>query len=146
MSETKPFPEVLLKWTEVFAHRHIREFKQFMDEEGLSPSQASALFRLYYGDTCAVSQVAAHLGVTEAAASQMVERLVQRGLMERTEHPDDRRVKQLALTAAGRAMVEKTIAMRRHWLERLTNELTPQEQEMIAAALTTLVEAANRLE
>jgi DNA-binding MarR family transcriptional regulator len=146
MSETKPFPDVILKWTEVFAQRNIREFKQFMDEEGLSPSQAHALFRLYYGGTCGVSQAAAHLGITDAAASQMVERLVQRGLMERTEHPDDRRVKHLALTAAGRAMVEKTIALRRLWLERLTNELTPQEQEMIAAALTTLIEAANRLE
>jgi DNA-binding MarR family transcriptional regulator len=146
MSETKPFPDVILEWTEVFAQRNIREFKQFMDEEGLSPSQAHALFRLYYGGTCGVSQAAAHLGITDAAASQMVERLVQRGLMERTEHPDDRRVKHLALTAAGRAMVEKTIALRRLWLERLTNELTPQEQEMIAAALTTLIEAANRLE
>jgi len=146
MPETKPFPEVLRRWTEVLAQRNIREFKQFMDEEGLSPSQAHTLLRLYYGDTCAVSQVAAHLGITEAAASQMAERLVQRGLMERTEHPDDRRVKQLALTAAGRAMVEKTIARRQHWLERLTNELAPQEQAVIATALTTLIEAAQRLE
>jgi len=146
MSNTKPFPDVILKWTEVFAQRNIQEFKRFMDEEGLSPSQANALFQLYYRGTCGVSQAAAHLGITDAAASQMVERLVQRGLVERTEHPNDRRVKHLALTAAGRAMVEKTIAMRRFWLERLTNELTPQEQKAIAAALTTLIEAANRLE
>jgi DNA-binding MarR family transcriptional regulator len=145
MSPAKLFSEVLHEWAAVFMHRSFRDFKRFMDEAGLSPSQVNALMRLRYGKQCGVSDVAEHLGITNAAASQMVERLVQMGLMQRTEAQDDRRVKHLTLTEAGRALVERGVDARRRWLEDLTCTLTPEQQEIIANALTMLTEAARRL-
>ena len=146
MPSTKPFPTILHEWTEVVARQNIREFKRFMDEADLSPSQINALFRLHFGGMCGVSEIAGHLGVTDPAASQMVEKLVQRDMVERTEDPSDRRVKLLALTEVGREMIEQTIANRRQWMERLTREFNPEQQEMIAAALEMLIEAARRLD
>ena len=49
MLAVKSFSEVMGEWAEVFMHRSFRDFKRFMDEAGLSPSQANALMRLYHG-------------------------------------------------------------------------------------------------
>ena len=146
MPSTKPFPTILHEWTEVIARQNMREFKRFMDEADLSPSQINALFRLHFGGMCGISEIAGHLGVTDPAASQMVEKLVQRDMVVRTEDPSDRRVKILALTPFGHEKIEKTIANRRQWMERLTHEFNDDQQEMIASALEMLIEAAKRLE
>jgi DNA-binding MarR family transcriptional regulator len=146
MPSTRPFPAVLHEWTEVFSRQQIHDFKRFIDEVDLSPSQVNALFRLHFGGMCGVSEIAGHLGVTDPAASQMVEKLVQRDMVTRTEDPSDRRVKLLTLTTGGRAKIEQAIANRRRWMERLTRELNPEQLDMIASALEMLIEAAKRLD
>jgi DNA-binding MarR family transcriptional regulator len=45
--------------------------------------------------------VANHLGISKQAASQLVELLVQRGYVERTQHPTDARSSVLSLTPRG---------------------------------------------
>ena len=146
MLAVKSFSEVMGEWAEVFMHRSFRDFKRFMDDAGLSPSQANALMRLYHGALCGVSDIGGHLGISNAAASQMVERLVQMGLLERTEDSQDRRARQLKLTSQGQALVERGIEARRAWMESLTTNLTPIQQAMIAEALSMLTEAARKSE
>ena len=70
MLDVKPFSEVMGEWAEVFMHRSFRDFKRFMDEAGLSPTQANALMRLYHGKLCGVSDIGGHLGITNSAASR----------------------------------------------------------------------------
>lgn len=146
MSLPKPFPQVLHEWAEVFMRRSMRDFKRFMDDSGLSPSQVHTLMRLYHSGGCGVSDIGGQLGVTNAAASQMIDRLVQAGFVARAEDPADRRAKQITLAQEGRALVENGIEARRRWMEDLTCTLTAEEQETIASALTLLTEAARRLE
>ncbi len=146
MSAIKPFSEVLGEWAEVFMHRSFRDFKRFMDEAGLSPSQANALMRLYHGGLCGVSDIGGHLGISNAAASQMVERLVQMGLLVRNEDRLDRRARKLELTAEGRALVQRGIEARRAWMEALTVNLSSIQQDKIAEALSMLTEAAKKPE
>jgi DNA-binding MarR family transcriptional regulator len=146
METAKLFTDVLREWAEVFMRRSMHDFIQFSKDSGLSMSQLSVLFRLYHGGDCGVSGLGDHLGVTNAAASQMVDRLVHFGILERTEDPDDRRVKKLSLTARGESIVCESIEARRRWLEELTTKLTPAEQESITQALDTLTQAARLLE
>ncbi len=143
---SKLFSEVLYDWVDVFMHRSFRDFKRFMEENDLSPTQVHALMRLHHGKECGVSEIATHLGITNAAASQMVDRLVKAGLMYRMEEPLDRRVKTLSLTPAGRDLVERSVDARKCWMESLTEELSSDQQENIAQALIMLTEAARRLE
>jgi len=143
---SKSFSEVLYDWVDVFMHRSFRDFKRFMEENDLSPTQVNALMRLHHGKECGVSEIATHLGITNAAASQMVERLVKAGLLYRMEEPLDRRVKTLSLTPAGRDLVERSVDARKCWMESLTEELSSDQQENIAQALIMLTEAARRLE
>ncbi len=144
MSPTKALTEVIREWSEVFMHRSMRDFKRFMDETGLSFSQISVLMRLKHGGISGVSEIGGQMGVTNAAASQAVDRLVQLGLIERTEDPDDRRAKQLALTQKGRALIEKGVEVRSKWIEGVTDTLTQEQQNMIISALTLLTEAARK--
>jgi len=144
MLPTKVLTEVIREWSEVFMHRSMRDFKRFMDATGLSFSQINILMRLVHGESAGVSEIGEQLGVTNAAASQAVERLVQLGLIERTEDPEDRRAKQLTLTQKGRALIEEGVEVRSKWIEGLTDALTPEQQNMIISALTLLTEAARK--
>jgi DNA-binding MarR family transcriptional regulator len=142
MLPTKELTKVIHEWTEVFMHRSGRDFKRFMDETDLSFSQISVLMRLKYGGRSGVSEIGGQMGVTNAAASQAIDRLVHLGLVERTEDPDDRRAKRLALTTAGQVLIEKAIQTRSRWVEGVTEKLTTEEQDMIVSALTLLTAAA----
>lgn len=146
MSPEAALSQVLHDWTEIYMRRSFRDFKHFMDEHDLSPSQAGTLMRLYHCGAEGVSDIGEHLGISAPAASQMVERLVKAGLLERREDPDDRRYKQIVLTVRGNALIAGGIAARRQWLEQVTAELSPEEQQTVAGALTLLVNAARNLE
>lgn len=146
MSPSKQFSDVLSEWVGVFMRRSMRDFMHSMKASGLSMPQLSTLMRLYYHESCGVSEIGSQLGVTNAAASQMIERLVRQGLLERAEHPEDRRAKQLKLTSKGRALINKAIEARRRWMEALTTALTREEQTAIITALTSLTQAARNLE
>ncbi len=84
---------------------------------GLTPAQAEAL--RFAGtirpDMATIGQLARVLGVRHATAVGVVSPLVARGLVERRPHPFDRRRRVLALTPAGRGVLER--------LDRLTDEL-----------------------
>jgi len=75
---------VLRTWSEVFMRRSMHDFRSFSRRSGLSMSQISVLFRLHYGGQCSVSDLGDHLGVSNAASSQLVDRLVGMGLLMRS--------------------------------------------------------------
>ncbi len=142
---SKQFPEIVKDWVEVFMHISFRDFKRFMDDEDLSPSQVNAMMRLYHG-VSDISKIGEFTGVTNAAASQMVERLVQTGLVERKENPDDRRVRSLSLTDKGRLLIQRGFEVRQKWMDDLTNHLSPNQINDIGKALIMLTDAARKLE
>jgi DNA-binding MarR family transcriptional regulator len=144
MSSTKVLTEVIREWSEVFMQRSMRDFRKFMDMTGLSFSQINILMGLVHGVNTGVSEIGEQLGVTNAAASQAVDRLVQLDLIERTEDPEDRRAKRLALTQKGRALIEQGVEARSNWTKSLTDALTPEQQIMIISALTLLTAAARK--
>lgn len=134
------------EWLEIYAHHSFHDFKRFMDENGLSPSQVGALMRLHHCGNAGVSDIAGAQGISAPAASQLVDRLVQQGLLERTEDPHDRRHKHITLTARGTELVEEGMRTRQAWMEKLTSAFTPEEQECIIEALTLLTRAARQVE
>ena len=123
----------------------MRSFILYSKESGLSMSQFGALFRVMRGDS-GVSDMAGELGITNAAASQMLERLVQQGLITRTEDPHDRRAKQIVLTEKGREMLQGALSARQGWLDILAKTLSPAEKEQVAASLNLLIEKTKSLE
>jgi len=146
MLPAQELSDVVREWTEVFMSRSGRDFKRFMAETGLSFSQVNLLMRLYHKGKCGISEIGGRLGITKPAASQAIDRLVNLGMIERTEDPDDRRAKRLALTQAGRALIEKGFEARMNWIYSLTDSFTPEQQTLIISVLTLLTEAAKKTE
>jgi DNA-binding MarR family transcriptional regulator len=145
MQSADPFVNTLGEWIEVFMRRSMHNFICYSKEKGLSMSQIGALFRIFRGKS-SVSDISDNLGVTSAAASQMLERLVQQGLILRKEDPNDRRVRQIVLTDKGRQILQESIAARQGWLENLSRTLSDSQREQVTAALNILIEKANQLE
>jgi len=72
-----------------------------MDHLNMSYRQMGVLFQLRALGIQSVSELAAAVHLTLPAASHLLERLVQRGLIQRSENPQNRRQKQVALTEQG---------------------------------------------
>jgi len=145
MPQTEVITAVLQEWVAVFMRRSMRNFIRYTRENGLSMSQIGALFHIHREGSGGVTDLGDSLGVTSAAASQMLERLVQQDLILRSEDQLDRRVKQLALTEKGIQIIQESIYARQGWLEDLARTLSPSEKEQVVTALEILIDKAKRL-
>jgi len=145
MQSAEPFVQSLQDWIDVFMRRSMHKMILFSKESGFSTSQLGALFRIYHHST-GVSDIGHELGITSAAASQMLDPLVQQGLILRTEDPRDRRVRQIALTDKGQQILQQSINARQAWLDELAVHLTPAEKEQVIAALHLMINAAKQIE
>ncbi len=132
------------EWIGVFMQRSMRNFIHYSKESGLSMSQIGAMFQIRHGRSN-VSDLGERLGITNAAVSQLLEPLVQSGLIQRTEDPQDRRIKPLVLTEKGEQILQEGIQARQGWLEDLVSSMTKEERDLISAALRVLVEKTNQL-
>ncbi len=147
MSDT--FSSTLNNTVAIFVRRSMQNYFRYIKDSGFSMSQVSALFFLYRKGSSGVSDIGEEMGVTSAAASQMLDRLVQQGLISRTEDPHDRRLKLIALTDQGRRTLDtfrNNLRGRHIWVDELAAKLSPAEQEQVEAALKILIEKAGQLE
>lgn len=111
----------------------------------LSMAQLKGLFVLAHG-TMSVSEVGETLGTGKAAASLLVDRLVQVGLVDRSEDPVDRRRTLVQLTTEGERSVSRLREggreRFREWLDRLSdNDLAALAQGMRALAAVVASDA-----
>ena len=146
MTKSPPVTQSLRAWMEVSMHRAMHERTRFAKSTGLSMPQLGILMQLHHKGRCGVSEIGERFDITNAAASQLVEKLVQAGYLERTEDTNDRRVKQLNLTAKGEALIENGAQERYRWLDELTSQLSAEQQTKVAEALEILTQAAQSLE
>jgi DNA-binding MarR family transcriptional regulator len=137
---------MLSEWTDIYMRGSMPNFIAAIRASGFSMSQIGALFHIRRQHFRGVSEIGDELGVSSAAASQMLDRLVQQGLITRTEDPNDRRVKRLVITDRGKQLLKNGIHARQEWIQDLANLLTPAEEEQVAAAMQILIAKANQLQ
>gem|GEM_PF-1654519 len=97
----------------------------------------STLDRL--GDGASVNELATAIGVDQPRASRVVADCVERGLVSRTTDPTDARRSIIALTEAGRAVLEERRRERRATVERALDGFTADERAQLAALLARFV-------
>jgi DNA-binding MarR family transcriptional regulator len=131
---------------DVAMQRSMHGWSHHAKEAGLSMPQFSILMQLYYRGHCGISDIRDRFEISSAAASQHVENLVQAGLMERSEASEDRRAKQVQLSAKGRQLLEKGMRDRYRWMDALADGLDQQAQQQIAEALRRLTDATRKLD
>ncbi len=85
-----------------------------------------------------VKELSVRLGLSLPSASRIVDALLHRGWLERREDPDDRRIKRVGITAAGRAIVDRIETARLVGLEEYAAALTPEQRTTLSSALSDL--------
>jgi DNA-binding MarR family transcriptional regulator len=146
MTKSPPITQSLRAWMDIFMHRSMRGWNHFAKSTGLSMPQFSILMQLHHKGPCGMSEVSNRFDITAAAASQLVEKLVQAGYLERAEDPSDRRAKLLTLSAKGEELIQQGTEERYHWLDDLTSKLSTVEQTKVVQALNILTKAAQTME
>jgi MarR family transcriptional regulator, organic hydroperoxide resistance regulator len=86
--------------------RSLRHIASVVQKYDLSFGQLGTLMRLQATGASSVTTIAENANLSLAAASHMVNRLVERGLLERREDPDDRRQKRVTISEVGRALIQ----------------------------------------
>jgi DNA-binding MarR family transcriptional regulator len=109
------------------------------DTLDLTYNQYKALLTLSNSGPCTLNTLSHDLDVATSSASQMVDRLVTMGLVERSQADGDRRRIVLKTSVRGEGLLEKikeNIVLR---YQSLFRHLGPSEQSNLAGAIHTLV-------
>jgi DNA-binding MarR family transcriptional regulator len=107
MSEVEPLAEVWGLFRTLF-RQHRRRFLIAAAELDLHPAQAGALLQLE--SPLPMTELAALLACDNSNVTGLIDRLEARGLVARSPSSQDRRVKHVVLTEAGRRLRERMLA------------------------------------
>ncbi|GEM_PF-477537 len=135
------FYDEMLKWFGAFARRSLEDFHRFTRDAGMTMLQMNVLMQLHYGGPCEMNALGNTMISSKGAVSQMIERMVQQDLVQRTETPGDRRARQISLTPRGHQMIEDSVIARQRWLEEIGQHLTASQKTEIARAIHILAQA-----
>lgn len=133
----------ILQLMRVLARRVARRTLSAWSSLDLTMAQLKGLFCLATAGEATVSHLARRLHVSSPTASHLVERLVQAGLAQRVEDPEDRRRTLVYLTEQGESLYAQLrewshVEQLRGWLE----QLSPAELDALATGLRALARAS----
>ena len=135
----------LLSSAHVFASAVREVFETAVLNEVAGGKLTSVQLKLLYlatrADGHTIGDAAALLGVSNAAASKTVEKLVRRKLIRRTKTWEDRRASRISATAAGRLLVEEYEVARHKMAAAFFNQLSAQELRKTSELLDRLAVA-----
>lgn len=128
----------LVNWLNLSTQRTMDEFVYFVRKRGLTLQQMNLMMFLYYHGSCEISHLVEPLQIGKSAVSQMVERLVKLGYLERVEVEGDRRSRLVKITATAEQTILDGIAARQIWLENASIDLTEEDQKHLLQVLKKL--------
>ena len=107
----------------------------------LSPPQYMVLRALQRSGSMRVSDVASHLGVTNPAASMLLQAMSEQGLVDREPDPTDGRATLLSLSPQGHTRVTEAEETRRRFMKRVTSRLSADDLRAMIRGLGELADA-----
>jgi DNA-binding MarR family transcriptional regulator len=102
---------------------------------GVSMTHMHVMWLLQHHGDLPMSRMADLLDVSFSNATGIVDRMEERGLVERVRVPDDRRVVLVRIAAGGMAGLEETEALKQDRLQAILGHLDGAQLERLAAAL-----------
>jgi DNA-binding MarR family transcriptional regulator len=119
--------------------RQLRETSQeTLAPWDINPSQFRALRMLNHHGAIRLSDLSGRLHIAPRSATEVVDALESRGLVERRPDPSDRRATLVELTAHGTSVLGAIRAARGTEAERLFDRLTPADRDHLARILRQL--------
>jgi DNA-binding MarR family transcriptional regulator len=117
---------------------------RLIEQSGLSLTQSKVLLELggrgESSEPRQVGDLAEAFGVSVPSMSRAVDGLVGQKLATRVEDPDDRRVRQVAITARGEKLVETLLVVRQAGIEAFAETLSAAQRRKLDAAIDALMD------
>lgn len=117
-----------------------RRWRSALEEWEISPHEARALHTVCAHDEARLSAIAARLRIAPRSATEVVDSLEARGLVERRRDPADRRAVLVVPTPEGQQMHEATVRARTTAAETFFGQLDAAEQTRLRDLLQRLVD------
>lgn len=132
-------PDHLFRWSDALGRRLSREMKAIAspDLEAIGGRRAR-LLQIIPVDGMRVTDLASRAGVTKQAIGQLVDTLEELGLVQSTPSTSDRRVRWVARTPAGDAVVDQTLALIAEAEDRLRAEVGRARFDAMLATMREL--------
>lgn len=124
-----------------------RVLTKYFERFGLTPSQWEILALLHgEAEGLQLSDIGDLLRLSGPNITSIVDRLEEKGLAERASDPEDRRVKMVLLTAAGKRLVKEILSVHGENMNELTSTLSKKEKRELVRLLTVLRTALRKAE
>jgi DNA-binding MarR family transcriptional regulator len=107
-------------------------------------AQAKVLYVVMAAGRLRMSELAARVGIGTSSASELADRLVEMGLLERNHAADDRRQVVVSATAAAVALLERFRELNQRQLRELLEQLDGDELDVIDRSLEVFGRALDR--
>jgi DNA-binding MarR family transcriptional regulator len=123
----------------------IDHYQKQISELDLTLPQAQVLRVLKRG-CMPTGQLALELRISAPAITQLTDRLIRKGLIERRATADDRRCVIVALSAQGANLIDQFRESRREIFNRAIADLSEADRELVIAVLGRVVKALESYE
>lgn len=107
-------------------------------QANLTPHQFRALVFALVHDNATTTDLADYVGVHPSVATGIVQKLVGRGYIARTEDTHDRRIRRLCLTEPGREFIEAVVGSARAERRRQLEVLSAEQLAQLGGILATM--------
>ncbi|MET0270560.1 MAG: MarR family transcriptional regulator [Sphingomonas sp.] len=119
--------------------RQMRQcFDEQVEETGVTRAQWTLIAAVARNPGATQRTIATHLEVTDVTAGRMIDRICGDGLLERREHPTDRRAYCVYLTPAAQPLLAKLMTIAETYEAALFADLDEAEIDRLGAMLDTL--------
>jgi DNA-binding MarR family transcriptional regulator len=120
------------------ARRMRHRSRRTAEEFGVTPGQARALGQLARHGDLRLSALSEWLRIAPRSGTEVVDALEERGLVQRSPDPDDRRATLVTLTSQGERVAAGLRAAQRAEADAFFGTLSPTDREALTRILTDL--------
>jgi DNA-binding MarR family transcriptional regulator len=117
-----------------------------MVKQGVSMTHLHVMWRLEESGELTMGRLADYLDVSLSNATGLIDRMAERGLVERTRVSDDRRVVLVRLTAAGQTVLDEVQIGKRDLMLTILQRLNKSQLDCLETALRDLRGAVESVE
>jgi DNA-binding MarR family transcriptional regulator len=127
-------------WLRKLSNAVSQSFAERVERHGVSVANWVVLRVLYDHEALALKDIVERVGVDQGSLSRMVDRLLEKDLVERVENPDDRRAVRISLTRVGRQLVPKLAREADENDKAFFAALPARKREELLVTIETLLE------
>lgn len=129
---------LLSKHAKDYGHKKIRE-------AGVTDTEHKICTFLYFHSDVYQDMIANALMMDKTTVAKALLSLEARGLVFRSQNPENRRKNILRITAAGKETIADIVGIYDEWLARISDCLSPEEQQRFDEYCRRLLAAANEI-